>query len=305
MLRFLIVRIVSALFTIFLIITITFFLMNSIPGGPFNAEKSLTPAAMKANEVKYGLDKPLMVQYGIYLKRILSLDLGPSIKRKGQTVNEIIALKFPISMRVGSIAILFALLVGIPLGCLCALRHEKFLDRLVMVLTTIGISVPGFVMGVLLLVLFGVKLRLLPTAGLTTAAHYILPAFTLSLYPTSFITRLMRSSMLDVINQDYIRTARAKGLAEFTVIGKHALKNSILPIITYLGPLIAYILTGAFVVERIFTIPGLGKFFIESIGARDYPLIMGTTIFLAAFIILMNAIVDIAYKLVDPRIKLN
>ena len=198
-----------------------------------------------------------------------------------------------------------ALLAGIPLGSLAALNHEKWADRAIMLFTTFGIAVPGFVLGTLLLIVFGVLYPILPTFGLDSWKHYVMPAIALSLYPTCYISKLTRSSMLDVLSQDYIRTAKAKGLNKFLVIAKNALKNSILPVVTYVGPLTAYVLTGGFVVEKFFTIPGLGKFFIDSINARDYPMIMGTTIFLASFIILMNFVVDVVYPLIDPRIKIR
>jgi len=251
------------------------------------------------------LDKPLFEQYVTYMKNVAKFDFGPTIKYKGRTVNEIIRDKFPISAKVGALSLGLALAIGIPLGSLAALNHEKIGDRLIMLFTTFGIAVPGFVIGTLLLITFGVIFPILPTFGLDSWKNYIMPSIALSLYPTCYITRLTRSSMLDVISQDYIRTAKAKGLNKFIVIGKHALKNSILPVVTYVGPLTAYVLTGGFVVEKIFTIPGLGKFFIDSINARDYPMIMGTTIFLASFIIIMNFVVDVLYPLIDPRIKIR
>lgn len=291
--------------TIFLIASLTFLLMNIIPGSPFNSEKGLPPQIIEALKAKYGLDKPLFEQYVTYMKNVAKFDFGPTIKYKGRTVNEIIRDKFPISAKVGALSLGLALAIGIPLGSLAALNHEKIGDRLIMLFTTFGIAVPGFVIGTLLLITFGVIFPILPTFGLDSWKNYIMPSIALSLYPTCYITRLTRSSMLDVISQDYIRTAKAKGLNKFIVIGKHALKNSILPVVTYVGPLTAYVLTGGFVVEKIFTIPGLGKFFIDSINARDYPMIMGTTIFLASFIIIMNFVVDVLYPLIDPRIKIR
>jgi len=279
--------------------------MNIIPGSPFNSEKGLPPQIIEALKAKYGLDKPLFEQYVTYMKNVAKFDFGPTIKYKGRTVNEIIRDKFPISAKVGALSLGLALAIGIPLGSLAALNHEKIGDRLIMLFTTFGIAVPGFVIGTLLLITFGVIFPILPTFGLDSWKNYIMPSIALSLYPTCYITRLTRSSMLDVISQDYIRTAKAKGLNKFIVIGKHALKNSILPVVTYVGPLTAYVLTGGFVVEKIFTIPGLGKFFIDSINARDYPMIMGTTIFLASFIIIMNFVVDVLYPLIDPRIKIR
>jgi len=195
--------------------------------------------------------------------------------------------------------------LGIPIGAIAALRRGEWLDNLLMFIATIGIAVPGFVVATSLMIIFGVKLHILPTYGLTTPLHYILPALTLAFYPMSYIARLMRSSMLEVLSLDYIRTAKAKGVSQFKMIFKHALRNSLIPVITYLGPLMAYILTGSFVVEKIFTIPGLGGEFINSITNRDYPMIMGTTIFLAAILIVMNFLVDLIYKAVDPRVTLD
>lgn len=270
------------------------------------AEKAPSPQTLKALEQKYGLDQPVIVQYGNYMKRLfLKLDLGTSLKMRGQEINDIIRTRFPTSAKIGAIAVLVAVCVGIPLGSVAALKRGRLLDRIIMFLATLGIAVPGFVVATVLMFTFGVKLHLLPTYGLTTPLHYILPVMALSFYPTAYISRLMRSSMLDVLGQDYMRTARAKGISQFKSLFKHALRNAVLPIVTYLGPMLAYILTGSFVVEKIFTIPGLGNQFISSITDRDYPLIMGTTIFLAFLLITMNVVVDIAYKIIDPRIKLK
>ena len=303
---FLLKRVLSSIVTLFVIITITFFLMHVVPGGPFATNEKLSQGIIKAMEAKYGLDKPLIQQYGIYLGNLVKGDLGMSIASKeGKTVNYIISQKFPVSARLGGLAVLLALILGLFMGCYAALRHEKFVDRLVMFISTLGIAVPGFIMGMLLLLLFGVALRWLSFIGLNSPLDYILPTFTLAFYPACFIARLIRSSLLDVLGQDYIRTARAKGLPATSVLIKHAIRNAILPVVTYLGPLLAYVLVGSFVVERIFSIPGLGLFFIQSITSRDYPLIMGTTIFLAALIIFMNLVVDLVYVVIDPRIKLK
>ena len=217
----------------------------------------------------------------------------------------IIQMKCPVSARVGGISVLVSLLLGIPLGCIAALKRGKFLDSLISVVATCGIAVPSFVICTLLMYTLGVKLRVLPTMGLNGWKNYIMPVIALSFYPTAYIMRLMRSSMLDVLGQDYMRTAKAKGVAGFWIIFKHALRNAVLPVVTYVGPMLAYTVTGSFVVEKIFVIPGLGGEFIGAISGRDYTLIMGTTIFLATLIIVMNVVVDIVYKLVDPRIKLK
>jgi len=303
---FLVKRVLSSIVTLFIIITATFFLMHAVPGGPFATNEKLGQGIVKAMEAKYGLDKPIFVQYGIYLGNLVRGDLGMSIASKeGKTVNYIISQKFPVSARLGGLSVLVALILGLFMGCYAALRHEKMADRVVMFISTLGIAVPGFIMGMLLLLLFGVELRWLSFIGLNSPLDYILPTFTLAFYPACFIARLIRSSLLDVLGQDYIRTARAKGIPSYAILMKHAMRNAILPVVTYLGPLIAYVLVGSFVIERIFSIPGLGLFFVQSITSRDYPLIMGTTIFLAALVIIMNLVVDIIYVFIDPRIKLK
>lgn len=298
-------RILMAIFTIFIAATITFFLMKLVPGSPFASEKTNEIAQQALNE-KYGLDKPVLVQYKIYLQQLLKGDLGVSYKlQKNVPVTKIIMESFPISAKIGAISIYFALLVGIPLGCISALKRGKWQDSVIRIVSTLGIAVPSFVIATVSMLIFAIELKLLPTYGLSKPSSYILPVFTLGFYPMCYITRLMRSSMLDSLGQDYIRTARAKGMSGFIITFKHALKNSLIPIITYLGPLVAFTLTGGFVVEKVFNIPGLGRYFIKAIDARDYNLIMGTTVFLASFIIIMNLVCDILYKLVDPRIKLD
>lgn len=305
MLKYILKRILLAIVTIWAVATLTFFLMNMVPGGPFLSEKAISPQATAALEAKYGLDKPLWQQYLTYMAGASHGDFGDSLKQRGRTVMDIITMKFPVSARVGGVSVLVALLLGVPLGCIAALKRGKFLDNLISVVSTCGIAVPSFVICTLLLYFFGVRLQILPTMGLTSWKHYVMPVMALAFYPTAYIMRLMRSSMLDVLGQDYVRTAKAKGLAGGKILFKHALRNAILPVITYVGPLLAYTVTGSFVVEKIFTIPGLGGEFISAINGRDYTLIMGTTIFLATLIILMNVVVDIVYKIVDPRIKLK
>ena len=305
MFKYIIKRIGLAIVTIWAVATITFFLMNLVPGGPFLSEKAVSPKAMAALEAKYGLDKPLFEQYITYLTDALHGDFGDSLKQRGRTVTSIIVTKFPVSARVGGVAVVVALLLGIPLGCIAAMHRGKFLDNLISVISTCGIAVPSFVICTVLMYFLGVHLKILPTYGLTSWKHYVMPVMALSFYPMAYIMRLMRSSMLDVLGQDYMRTCKAKGVSQAVSIFKHALRNAILPVITYVGPMLAYTLTGSFVVEKIFTIPGLGGEFIGSISSRDYTVIMGTTIFLATLLIVMNVIVDIIYKIVDPRIKLN
>lgn len=279
--------------------------MNLIPGGPFLSEKAVTPATQAALEEKYGLNVSKPEQYVNYMNGLLHGDLGLSLKQKGRTANDIILSTFPVSARLGGISILVALVIGISLGSLAAMCRGKWGDQLIMVVSTLGIAVPSFVVATTLMKIFGVELKWLPTMGLSTPLHYILPVFTLAFYPMAYITRLMRSSMLDALNQDYIRTARAKGVSKFKMLFKHALRNAIIPIITYAGPLLAYTVSGSFVVEKIFNIPGLGREFINCITGRDYPMVMSTTIFLATLLVLMNVVVDILYKVVDPRIKLK
>ncbi len=305
MAKYIVKRILMGFLTAFLVATLTFFIMNLVPGGPFLSEKAITPQAQAAMEAKFGMDKPLFQQYLTYMGDLVHGNLGMSIKKRGRTVNQIIAEKFPTSARLGGLAILFALGVGVPLGSIAAFRRGKLADNIIIVFATAGIAIPSFLSSTLLMYIFSVKLKLLPSLGLKTAASYIMPVFALALYPASYISRLMRSSMLDVIGQDYMRTAKAKGVSTFKSIFKHALRNAILPVVTYVGPLVAYLMTGSFIIEKIFTIPGLGHEFVGAITSRDYPMIMGTTIFLAVFVIIMNVIVDIVYAFIDPRIKLK
>lgn len=298
-------RIVLAIVTVWAVATITFFLMNMVPGGPFLSEKAISPEATAALEAKYGLDKPLGERYITYISDAAHGDFGDSLKQRGRSVMDIISSKFPVSAGLGARAIIVSLCLGIPLGVLAAYKRGTFIDSLFSVVATCGIAVPSFVICTLLLYFFGVKLQILPTLGLNSWDSYIMPVFALAAYPTSYIMRLMRSSMLDVLGQDYMRTAKAKGLSQKVSLFKHALRNAILPVITYVGPMTAYTLTGSFVVEKIFTIPGLGGEFIKAINGRDYTMIMGTTIFLATLMIILNVVVDIVYKIVDPRIKLK
>lgn len=298
-------RILLAIFTVWVVITITFFVMHAVPGGPFVGEKATTPAVQAAMEAKYGLDKPLAEQYFTYLGDIVTkFDFGPSLKQRGRMVIDIISDGMKTSMALGLIAAGLSTLVGVTLGAVAALRRNKLIDRVIMVITTAFVSMPSFIMGSLLLALFAISLRVLPANG-STPAGLVLPIITLALYPMAYITRLTRSSMLDVLGQDYIRTARAKGVSGASIIFKHALKNSLIPVLTYIGPMLAYIVTGSLVVEQIFAVPGIGRAFVSSITNRDYPMIMGTTIILSALIVIMNLVTDILYKVVDPRITLE
>ncbi len=298
-------RLGLALLTVWVVITVTFFVMHAVPGGPFLSEKAISESAMRALEAKYGMDKPLFVQYLTYLRDVVTkFDFGPSLKQRGRMVVDIIGDGMRTSAKLGVISAVLALLVGVVLGALAALRRNKIVDKIIMVITTAFVSMPSFIMGALLLILFVIKLRLLPGNG-AAEGGLVLPIVTLSLYPMAYITRLTRSSMLDVLGQDYIRTARAKGVAKRRIIFGHAMKNSLIPVITYFGPMLAYIVTGSIVVEQIFAVPGIGRAFVSSIINRDYPMIMGTTIVLAALIVVMNLVSDVMYKVVDPRIKLG
>lgn len=298
-------RIFLAILTVWIVITITFFVSRAVPGGPFASEKAITPAAKAALEAKYGLDKPLMTQYFTYLKDIVTeFDFGPSLKNRGRDVMDIIGDGLKTSTKLGVTAACIALATGVVLGAVAALRRNKLIDRIVMVFTTASISMPSFIMGTLLLLLFALVWRILPANG-AAEGGLILPIITLSLSPMANITRLTRSSMLDVLGQDYIRTAKAKGVSGGKIIFGHALKNALIPVITYFGPMLAYIVTGSLVIEQIFAVPGIGRAFVSSITDRDYPMIMGTTIVLATLIVVMNMISDILYKVVDPRINLE
>jgi oligopeptide transport system permease protein len=305
MFTFILKRVVSSLVTIFVIITITFLLMHTIPGGPFTREKVLPDDVRRNIEERYHLNDPLGKQYIDYLKNLVRGDMGPSYKFPGVTVDEMIAKSFPVSAQLGIISTAIMIIAGIAAGIISAMRQNKWQDHLAMFMATLGIAIPNFVVATLLIYVVGVKLGWLPTSRWISWKSIIMPAIALAGYSAAYIARLTRSSILEVIQQDYIRTARAKGLPERIVIYKHALKNALLPIVTYLGPLIATILTGSFVIEKIFAIPGLGQHFVSSIGNRDYTMILGTTIFYAAFLVIMNLIVDIIYGFIDPRIRIN
>ena len=306
MAKYILKRVLQAALVLFIVICITYALMHSIPGSPFLNEKAPSPEAIEALNAKYGLDKPLWVQIKMYIQNMFKGDFGVSLKmQKNRPVIEIIKEMFPTSARIGLMALLCAVLFGVPIGCIAAYNRGKATDSVLRILTTLGISVPSFVVATLLLLLLGVKLKLLPTMGLQGAKGYIMPVLALSFYPACYIGRLSWSSMLDAINQDYMRTAKAKGVKSSKRIFKHALRNAFIPVLTYLGPLTAGILSGSFVVESVFSIPGLGRYFIQSILNRDYPIIMATTIFFASLVIIMNLIVDILYKFVDPRIDVT
>ena len=299
---YIIKRIFNAFIVLWIVITITFFLMHAIPGGPFTAEKSLPPYVLHSIEERYKLNDPL---YKHYLCNLVQGDLGPSFKYPGRSVNDIIKDGFPVSFKLGIEAILIAIIIGIPAGILAGVKKDKWQDRAVNFFTTLGVAVPSFVAAALLIYVLSTKLHLLPAAMWNGWRYEIMPALALSGMPMSFIARLTRSSMLDILSQDYIKTARAKGLSWSKVLIKHALPNSLIPVVTYLGPMTASILTGSFVIETIFAIPGLGQYFVTSIYNRDYTVILGVTIFYSVIVIVLNMVVDLLYPLLDPRIKIG
>ena len=303
MAKFILKRLGMMLIAMFMIILLTFVIMHSVPGSPFTNTKGVPDEVIAAMEAKYGLDQPYYVQFFSYLGGVLQGDFGPSYRYTGQTVNDFIAAGAPVSARLGLVTVAFVLAAAIPMGILAALKNGKWQDMLLMALATIGVTIPSFVIASLLIYVFSYMLNWLPTFGLDSWQGYILPVIALGGYSVSYIARLMRSSLLEVMGQDYIRTARAKGLTEFAVVAKHALRNALIPVVTVLGPTIAGLLTGSFVIERIFAIPGLGFYFVNSVSQRDYTTIMGMTIFYAAFLMAMVLLVDIFYCLIDPRIK--
>ena len=293
-------RIGLALVSILIVSAITFFVMNLIPGGPFNKEKATSPAVQQALEERYNLDKPVGEQYLIYMNNLLHGDWGVSLKN-GRDIWTDITSKFAVSAQLGGMAAAVAIVCGIVLGSIAALTRNKLPDRLIVFFTTLGTAMPSFVLATLLLLVFCLQLRIIPVWS-SSNPNYILPIIALSVYPMAYITRLTKTSMLDALNQDYVRTARAKGVPAVWMIFKHALRNALIPVITYVGPMVAYILTGSMVVENIFTIGGLGTSFVTSIVNRDYTTIMATTLFLAILMVVANLLTDLAYKLVDPRI---
>jgi oligopeptide transport system permease protein len=291
------------LFSLFIVTTLTFVLMHTIPGDPFVQDKAIPEEILKALHKHYGLDQPLIVQYGKYLNGILHFDLGPSFKYQGRQVNEIIAQGFPVSLCLGIEALLLAVGGGILLGTIASFNHQRWQDYSMMVIAVIGISVPSFILASFLQYLLAMKLDVLPVARWGSFSQSIMPAVSLAALPMAFIARLSRANMVEIIQMDFIQTARAKGLNAINVAGHHVLRNALFPVITYLGPLSAAVFTGSFAIEKIFGIPGLGQWFVTSITNRDYTMIMGTTIFYSALLMLCIFIVDFLYCLLDPRIK--
>jgi oligopeptide transport system permease protein len=298
-------RFMYSALSLFIIVTITFFIMHWIPGEPYTGEKALPPKIEANIKAKYGLDKPLLEQYIITLKNLSRLDFGMSMKNTGREVNDIIKEHFPVSARLGVFSLVICLALGVPLGVVSALKRGKWQDILSMLIVTMGVTVPSFVIAALMQYYFSVRLKWFPVMGFDTFKHYVLPGMALSLFTMSFVARLIRSGMIEVMEQDFVKAARAKGLSKCVVIYKHALRNAAAPAVSFLGPLIASMLTGTFVVEKVFSIPGLGRYFISSISNRDYTTIMGLTFFYAAFLIAVVFIVDILHVIIDPRIKLH
>ena len=305
MFSYIIKRVAMGIITILVIITITFLIMHNIPGNPFAKEGKMTEAVYQNLMSYYNLDKPLGEQYLIYLKNLTQFDLGPSTKSKTRIVNDYIEDNFPVSAQLGVIAFSFALVVGILLGIVAALNRGRWPDYLCTVIAIIGVSVPNFILATLLIEIFALRLGFVPTSGWGEVSNMILPALAMSMMPIAHIARMMRSSMVEILGQDYIRTAKAKGLSEVKIIQRHALRNSLIPVITIVGTTFANIIVGSFVVENIFRIPGLGKYFVQSITNRDYSVILGTTVFYSIILITVYIIVDILYVVVDPRIKLT
>lgn len=303
--RYIIKRLAIGAVTLFLLASATFFLMKATPGSPISAEKYKTEQAYKAAEKRYNLDKPIMEQYTIYLNGIVHGDLGESMVKAGRNVTDTIKVGFPVTAKVGTTAFITALIVGISLGTAAALSKKKWINNVCMFIATIGVSLPSFVLAVFMIIFVGVKLRLLPFIGLASPANYVLPVISLSLYPISMICRLTRSSILEVMKQDYIILARSKGTPYRKVVIKHALKNAMLPVVTYAGPAFAYLLTGSFVIENIYSIPGIGNEMVSALTTRDYPMIMGLTIFLGFLVICFNLLTDVLSATLDPRIKLK
>lgn len=302
MARYVLRRIGSALVILWVIISITFVLMHAIPGGPFTSEKKLPPQVKASIEAKYHLDDPLWKQYADYIGGVVTGDLGPSYKYEGRSVNDIIGESFPVSAQLGLLALCVAVVGGIAAGAISAMRPNGIIDYAITFVSTLGISVPTFIIGAVLVYVVGFELGWFPVAMWRGPSYMILPVLTLAAQPMAFIARLTRSGLLDVYQQEYIRTARAKGLGAWNILIRHALGNAILPVITYIGPLAASLLTGSFIVETIFAIPGLGQYFVTSIYNRDYTVILGVTVFYSTLIVVLNIIVDMIYPIIDPRV---
>ena len=304
MIVYVVQRLGLMLLTLFAIVTLTFFLMHAVPGGPFVSERMLAPEIEAALNAKFGLSDPIWLQYLKYLRGVATLDLGPSFKYPGVSVNQMIADGLPVTLRTGLLAVICVVALGVPMGIVAALNRNKWPDTAVMLVATMGVAIPSYVIATVLLYVFALKLGWVPTFGLDDWRGYILPVVALSGFWISFVARLARSSLLETFEQDYMTTARAKGLKPGQVLFKHGLRNSLIPVVTVLGPVVANLITGSFVIEQIFALPGIGRHFVLSITNRDYTAIMGITIFYAALLMVMILVVDLLYLWLDPRIKL-
>jgi oligopeptide transport system permease protein len=305
MLSLILQRIFWALPVLFIVASLTFVLARIVPGGPFDADKNLPPEIVANINAKYHLDRPVLEQYGLYVTRLAQGDLGVSYKYANRTVNDILGDALPVSVQLGTLALLFAVLIGVPLGTIAAVRRGSFVDYLAMFASTAGISVPGFLVGACLILIFGIWLKLMPAALWEGPQHMILPALTLCAGPAAYLARLTRASVLEILEKDWVRTARSKGLSEQMTVVMHVLRNALIPVVTVLGPLTAILITGSFVVEFMFAIPGMGRFFITAVMNRDYDLIMGTTLVFAVLLIIANTFVDLAYTILDPKMQLK
>lgn len=303
--KYILKRLFFVVITIWAVITITFIIMHAIPGNPFAKEGTMPEAVLKNLEAHYNLDKPLIIQYFLYFKGLLQFDFGPSLKSQSITVNDYIRSGFPISLHLGLQAMAIAIPFGLIFGVIASLFKNRWPDHLSMIIAILGISVPSFILATYLINFFAVKWEFFPVATWKSWSHTVLPSLALAFSPMAYIARLMRSSMLEVLGQDYILTAKAKGLGKGMIIIKHAIRNAILPVTTVLGILIANVVTGSFIIEHIFGIPGMGEMFVKGIFNRDYPVILGSTVFYSAILILLILIVDIAYTWIDPRIKVS
>lgn len=305
MTKFALTRLAGGALVIFIVATLTFFVMHTVPGGPFDQEKAFPPE-IKANILaKYHLNDPVWRQYLYYMGDLVRGDFGPSFKYRNRRVQEILADTFPVSAVLGLLALVIGVGLGVSAGMVSAVFRNSVFDRLSILLASLGIALPSFVLGAFLIWIFSYQLGLLPPALWESGRYVVLPAFTLGLGPAAYLARLTRSSMLEVMQKDFVRTARAKGLSGPVVILKHVMKNSLGPVVTVVGPLVAMLVTGSFIVEKIFSVPGMGRFFITAVTNRDYPLIMGVTLVYTALIVLMNFLVDVLYTLLDPRVRLE
>lgn len=305
MLNYIFKRFVYIVIALYLIITATFFLMQLAPGSPFASERDLPPAIEEQLNAKYGLDNPWYIQYKDYLVQTLQFDFGESMKYKGRSTNDIIFESFPISLALGIQAMVLAVGIGVLLGVISALYHNRFPDYVSTIIAVFGISVPSFILASLLQYYISLELKMLPVSGWKGTEYTILPSLAIALTHAGFIAKLTRSSMLEQNNSDYVKLARAKGIGKWTIVFKHSLRNALLPVVTYLGPLFAGVITGSFIIEQIFAIPGLGRHFVTSITNRDYTVIMGTTVFYSIILLFVVLVVDILYSVIDPRIKLK